>query len=62
MEIENLGKKSEDIDANINNRIEEIEERISYAEYTIETMDSGVKEMQNAKILYPRTSRKSRTQ
>ena len=44
LEIENLGKKSGAIDANINNRIQEIEERISDAEDTIETMDSMVKE------------------
>jgi predicted nucleic acid-binding Zn-ribbon protein len=31
LEIENLGKKSETIDANITNRIQEIEERISGA-------------------------------
>ena len=40
LEIENLGKKSGTIDTNINNRIQEIEERISDAEDTIETMDS----------------------
>ena len=32
LEIENLGKKPGAIDANINNRIQEIEERISDAE------------------------------
>ena len=47
LEIENLGKKSGVIDANINNRIQEMEERISDAEDTLETMDSMVKE--NAK-------------
>ena len=47
LEIENLGKNSGGIDANINNRIQEIERRISEAEDTIENIDSTVKE--NAK-------------
>ena len=47
LEIENLEKKSGAIEANINNRIQEMEERISDDEDTIETMDSTVKE--NAK-------------
>jgi predicted nucleic acid-binding Zn-ribbon protein len=34
VEIENLGKRSGDIDASITNRIQEIEERISGAEDT----------------------------
>ena len=49
MEIVNFGKKSGVIDANINNRIQEMEKRISDAEDTIETIDSTVKE--NAKSL-----------
>ena len=36
LEIENLGKKSGAIDASITNRIQEIEERISGVEDTIE--------------------------
>ena len=44
VEIENLGKKSGAIDANINNRIPEIEERISDAKDTIESIDSIFKE------------------
>jgi len=51
LEIENLGKKSGDRDANINNRIQEIEERISDAEDSIETMDSTVKENAKCKKL-----------
>ena len=51
MEIENLGKKSGAIDANINHRIQEIEERISDAEDTIETIDSTVKENAKCKNL-----------
>ena len=46
LEIENLGKRSEVIDASITNRIQEIEERISDAD-TIENIDTTVKE--NAK-------------
>jgi uncharacterized coiled-coil protein SlyX len=44
LEIENLGKRSGVIDANIANRIQEIEERISGAEDTIENIDTTVKE------------------
>jgi uncharacterized coiled-coil protein SlyX len=47
LEIENLGKRSGVIGANISNRIQEIEERISVAEDTIENIDTTVKE--NAK-------------
>ena len=38
------GKKSGAIDARINNRIQEIEERISHAEDTIENIDPTIKE------------------
>ena len=51
LEIENLEKKSGAIDANINNRIQEMEERISDAEDTIETIDSTVKENAKCKKL-----------
>ena len=44
MEIENRGKGSGVIDAKINNRIQEIEDRISGAENTIENIDTIVKE------------------
>ena len=47
LEIEILGKRSGTIDASITNRIQEIEERISGAEDTIESIDTTVKE--NAK-------------
>jgi chromosome segregation ATPase len=47
LEIENLGKQSEAIDTRITNRIQEIEERISGAEDTIENIDTTVKK--NAK-------------
>ena len=44
LEIENLGKKSGAIEASINNRIQEIEERISGAEDIIENIDTTIKE------------------
>ena len=47
LEIENPGKRSGVIDASITNRVQEIEERISGAEDTIENIDTTVKE--NAK-------------
>jgi len=43
-EIENLGKRSGVIDASITNRTQEIEERISGAEDTIEIIDTAVKD------------------
>jgi hypothetical protein len=47
LEIEILGKKSGVTDASITNRIQEMEERISGAEDSIENMDKTMKE--NAK-------------
>jgi uncharacterized coiled-coil protein SlyX len=47
LEIENLGKRSRVTDTSITNRIQEIEERISGAENTIEDIDITVRE--NAK-------------
>ena len=47
LEIENLGKKLGAIDASITNIIQEMKERISGAEDTIENIDTTVKE--NAK-------------
>jgi chromosome segregation ATPase len=47
LEIENLGKRSGTIDSSICNRIQEMEERISDAEDSIENMDTTTKE--NAK-------------
>jgi hypothetical protein len=47
LEIETLGKKSGTIVASISNRIQEMEERISGAEDSIENMDPTIKE--NAK-------------
>jgi hypothetical protein len=47
--IETLGKKSGTIDVSISNRIQEMEERISGAEDSIENMDTTVKKNKNAK-------------
>jgi predicted nucleic acid-binding Zn-ribbon protein len=49
LEIETLGKKSGTIDMSINNRIQEMEERISGAEDSIENMGITIKKMENAK-------------
>ena len=43
LEIENLGKKSGNIDASISNRVQEMEERISGAEDSIENMGTTIK-------------------
>jgi hypothetical protein len=47
LEIEILGKKSGTIDANISNRIQEMEERIPGAEDSTESMETTIRE--NAK-------------
>jgi hypothetical protein len=44
LEIEHLGKKSGTIDANISNRIQEMEEKISGAEDSIEDIGTIIKE------------------
>jgi hypothetical protein len=44
LEIETLGKKSGTIDVSISNRIQEIEERISGTEDSIENNDKTIKE------------------
>jgi chromosome segregation ATPase len=49
LEIENLGKRSGVIAASITNRIQEIKERISGAEDTIENIDTTVKENEKCK-------------
>jgi uncharacterized coiled-coil protein SlyX len=49
LEMGNLGKRPEVIDASITNRIQEIEERISGVEDTIENINTTVKKMQNEK-------------
>ena len=47
LKIETLGKKSGTIEVSINNKMQKMEERISGAEDSIETMDTTIKE--NAK-------------
>jgi prefoldin subunit 5 len=49
VEVEILGKKSGTIDASISNRIQEMEERISCAEDSIENVDTTIKETANCK-------------
>jgi uncharacterized coiled-coil protein SlyX len=44
LEIETLGKKSGNIDASISNRIQEMEERISGREDSIENISTTIKE------------------
>jgi uncharacterized coiled-coil protein SlyX len=44
LEIETLGKKSGNIDASISNRLQEMEERISGAEDSIENISTTIKE------------------
>ena len=51
LELENIGKKLGAIDASITNRIQEIEERISGTEDTIENIDTIVKENAKCKKL-----------
>jgi chromosome segregation ATPase len=51
LKMENLGKRTGVTDANITNRIQEIEERISVAENTIEDIDTTVKENTKSKKL-----------
>jgi hypothetical protein len=48
LEIETLGKKSGTIDASISNRIQEMEERISGAEDSIDNISTTIKENTNA--------------
>jgi hypothetical protein len=49
LEIETLGKKYGTIDASISNSIQEMEERISGAEDSIENMGTTTNENANAK-------------
>ena len=51
MMIENLGKRSGVIDASLTNRTQEIEERISGAEDTIENIDTTVRDNAKCKKL-----------
>jgi prefoldin subunit 5 len=58
LEIENLGKKSGAIDISITNRTQEIEERISGAENTIENIDITIKENVKCKKILTTTTTK----
>ena len=49
LEIETLGKKSGTTDASISKRIQEMEERISGSEDSIENMDTTIKENSKCK-------------
>jgi chromosome segregation ATPase len=49
LEIETLGKKSGTIDASISNRIQEIDERVSGAEDSIENIGTTIKENTKSK-------------
>jgi uncharacterized coiled-coil protein SlyX len=51
LELENLGKRSGVINASITNRIQAIKARISFAENTIENIDTTVKENAKSKKL-----------
>jgi hypothetical protein len=51
LKLENLGKRSGVIDASITNRIQEIEERISGVENTIENIVTTIKENAKSKKL-----------
>ena len=63
LEIENLGKRSGVIDASIiTNRIQEIEERISGAEDTIENIDTTTKKKNvKCKKILTQNTQESRT-
>ena len=56
LEIENLGKKSGIIDESITNRIQEIEERISGAEDSIENINTTVKDNAKCKTKQNKTT------
>jgi chromosome segregation ATPase len=63
LEIGTLGKKSGTIDVSISSRIQDMEERISGAEDSIENISTTIKEnTKRKKTLTHKTSRKSRTQ
>jgi hypothetical protein len=55
LEIEILGKKPGTIDVSISNRIQEMEERISGAEHSIESMDTTIKENAKCKKILTQT-------
>jgi chromosome segregation ATPase len=60
LEIETLGKKSGTIDMSISNRIQEMEERISGKEYSIQNMDTTIKENANCKKILAQNIQESK--
>ena len=62
LEIETLGKKSGNIDASISNRIQEMEERISGAEDSIENMGTTIKENAKCKKILTQNIQEIQTQ
>jgi NifB/MoaA-like Fe-S oxidoreductase len=62
LEIETLGKKSGTIDVSISNRKQEMGERISGAEDSIENISTTIKENTKCKNILTQNIHKSRTQ
>jgi prefoldin subunit 5 len=60
LEIENLGKKLGAIDASITNRIQEMEEKISVADNSIENIDTTIRENAKCKKILTKKKKKSR--
>jgi hypothetical protein len=58
--MENIGKRSGATHANIINRIQEIEERLSGIEETIENIDTSIKENTKCKIFLTQNPRNSK--
>jgi hypothetical protein len=62
LEIEILGKKSGTVDASINNRIQEMENRISGAEDSIGNMNTTIKGNAKCKKILTQNIQEIRTQ
>jgi chromosome segregation ATPase len=62
LEIETLGKKSGNIDESISNRIQEMEERISGAEDSLENIGTTIKENTKCKKILTQDIQEPRTQ
>ena len=59
--MENLGKQTETSETSITNRIQEIEERLSDSEDTIEKINALIKENSKSKNSHHKTFKKSGT-
>jgi hypothetical protein len=59
LEMENLGKRSGITNVSITSRIQEIEERISGIKYTVEEVDTTVKENSKHKKLLTQSTQKT---